>query len=485
MATEIKLPEIGEGIDSAEVAQVLVSEGDEVEKDQPLLEIESEKATTEVPSSESGTVATIHVAAGDTIKPGDVLVTLNGKGEDPGDKEENAKEEKETAKDEEKADDEKQADESPEDEKATDDESEQKDPHSKKAKREKAESGNAEKKEPKQEQKKREKQDEPDSESTDDTDDDQPNEPDTASASHGDVAASPAVRRFAREVNVELDDVDGSGPGGRITRDDVQREASAGVTGTAAADETEVAGQPSSDPWGNVHVERLTKLQATMAQRMHDSWTTIPRVTNFDDADVTELENLRQANQDDYAEQGIKLTMLPLVIKAVALALKRHPTLNAALDIDQGEVTFKDYVNIGVAVDSERGLVVPSLHHADLSPVPKIARRLNELSDLARANKLRREDLLGSTFTISNLGAIGGTYATPIINPPEVAILLLGRARKRRVFVHADDDEEQARLMMPLSLSYDHRLVDGATAARFLNELIEYLEAPGRLLMAP
>jgi pyruvate dehydrogenase E2 component (dihydrolipoamide acetyltransferase) len=208
----------------------------------------------------------------------------------------------------------------------------------------------------------------------------------------------------------------------------------------------------------------------------------IPRVTNFDDADVTELEKIRQASKADYAAAGVKLTSMPFVIKAVAQALRANPRINAAVDLEAGQVIYKQYYNIGVAVDTERGLVVPSLRGADELSISEIARELSALAERVRSGKFDVKDTQGSTFTISNMGAIGGTYSTPIINLPEVAILLIGRSRKMPVM---RGEEIKPRLMMPLSLSYDHRVVDGADAARFLNDVISYLEAPSRLLLAP
>jgi pyruvate/2-oxoglutarate dehydrogenase complex dihydrolipoamide acyltransferase (E2) component len=268
--------------------------------------------------------------------------------------------------------------------------------------------------------------------------------------------------------------------GGRITREDVLavvRQASRSARDAAAG-----AGGSESDEWGPIRIEKISKIRATIAQKMHQSWTSVPRVTNFDDADVTELERIRQVSKADYAAKGIKLTSMPFVVKAVAMALKDHPVVNASIDMQQGRVIYKQYINIGIAVDSERGLVVPSLRHADQLSISEIARQIVTLADSVREGAFQIEDLRGSTFTISNLGAIGGTYSTPIINTPEVAVLLVGRARKLPVVV---DDEVQVRLMMPLSLSYDHRLVDGAAAARFLNDVIDYLTTPSRLLLAP
>jgi pyruvate/2-oxoglutarate dehydrogenase complex dihydrolipoamide acyltransferase (E2) component len=208
---------------------------------------------------------------------------------------------------------------------------------------------------------------------------------------------------------------------------------------------------------------------------------TIPHLTNFDDADVTELEHLRKASAAEYAKSNLKLTALAFVIKAVSLSLRQHPTVNASIDTEKGEIVYKDYVNVGLAVDTPRGLVVPVLRDCDQLSIPQIAQAIADTAEKAKSSQYGIEDLRGGTFTISNLGAVGGAYSTPIINWPEVAILLLGRSRKMPV-IH--EDKIESRLMMPLSLSYDHRIIDGAMAARFLNEVIGYLESPGRLLLA-
>ena len=212
------------------------------------------------------------------------------------------------------------------------------------------------------------------------------------------------------------------------------------------------------------------------------SKATAAHVTNFDDADITELEQIRQSSKKDYAAAGIKLTSMPFVVRSVAQALRYHPTINAALDMDVNEIVYKQYVNVGVAVDTERGLVVPVIRNADTLGIPQVAREIVHFAEKSRDGKLGMDDMRGGTFTISNLGAIGGTYSTPVINVPEVAILLVGRSREMPV---VKDGEVKIRLMMPLSLSYDHRLVDGAAAARFLNDVKGYLETPSRLLIAP
>jgi pyruvate/2-oxoglutarate dehydrogenase complex dihydrolipoamide acyltransferase (E2) component len=301
------------------------------------------------------------------------------------------------------------------------------------------------------------------------------------------VAAGPAIRRFAREVGVDLSTVQGTGENGRIVREDVLKvvregagsrsSAAAGAAGAVAP-----AAGGESDGYGPVHIEKMPKIRQTIAKKMHESWTTCPRVTNFDDADVTQLEQIRQSSKADYAAEGVKLTTMPFLIKSVAMALKAHPTINASIDLDAGQIIYKDYVNIGIAIDTERGLVVPNLRNADKMGIPDIARALGDMASGVRDGNFAVDDLRGGTFTISNLGAIGGTFSTPIINTPETAILLVGRSRKMPVVV--ENDEVAVRLMMPLSLSYDHRLIDGGAAARFLNEVIGYLEAPSRLLLA-
>jgi pyruvate dehydrogenase E2 component (dihydrolipoamide acetyltransferase) len=309
---------------------------------------------------------------------------------------------------------------------------------------------------------------------------------------HDNPAAGPATRRFARELGVDLARVHGSGPEGRITREDiiaVVRQSNPTVVPPATqpqpvdrAAPPAPAGEIDHDNWGPIRREQATRIRRTIAAKMHESWSTIPRVTNFDDADITELEEKREASKEDYARSGIKLTNMPFIMKAVALALKKHPLVNASYDDEHGFIIYKDYVNLGVAVDTERGLVVPVVRGVDKLSVPEIARALAQVVQKVRTSEFGLEDLRGGTFSISNLGSVGGTYSTPIINYPEVAILLAGRARKMPVVV---DDQIDIRLMLPLSLSYDHRLVDGATAARFLNDVIAYLQSPTRLLLAP
>jgi pyruvate dehydrogenase E2 component (dihydrolipoyllysine-residue acetyltransferase) len=484
MPIEVKLPNLGEGIDTGDVLELLVKEGDIVAKDQGIIELETGKATLQVPSSAAGKVAKIHVHAGQSIPPGTLLLTLDtaaaegtkggGRATEAGKRESGPSRRKAESAERQIAG----PAPAPQTQKAagTQHSVHPRSPASPSASKESTPTS----------------QSPPAQESAPvppvpKTVGPQPHAPspelpaDLPESTHdgGGVAAGPAVRRFAREVGVDLSRVTGTGPGGRINRDDVLavvRQASQ-TAASAARQSTATA----RDAWGPIRPEKMTKIRKTIAAKMHESWTTCPRVTNFDDADVTELERLRVSSKDDYAKQGIKLTSLPFVIKAVASALKHHPTINASLDLEHEQIVYKEYINIGIAVDTERGLVVPSLRGADALSIPDIARALAQLSESVRDGSFTVADLAGSTFTISNLGAIGGTYSTPIINTPEVAILLVGRSRKMPVVV---DDQIAVRLMMPLSLAYDHRLVDGATAARFLNDVIDYLEAPSRLLLA-
>jgi pyruvate dehydrogenase E2 component (dihydrolipoamide acetyltransferase) len=285
-------------------------------------------------------------------------------------------------------------------------------------------------------------------------------------------------------LGVDLRRVRPTGTGGRITTEDIRayiRETNEQVAATMPRGVTP-PGAPDTDDFGGVRIEKLSRMRQTIARNMIQSYTTIPQLTNFDDADVTELEDMREQSKADYADRGIKLTALPFVVKAVASALRRHPIVNASVDMENNQIIYKEYVNIGIAVDTERGLVVPVLRDADRKSISQIASEIDELATTVRDGKFDLELLKGGTFTISNLGAIGGTYSTPLINPPQVAILLIGRTRTVPQIV---DDALCPRLLMPLSITYDHRLVDGAAAGRFLNEVKGFLAAPGRLLLAP
>jgi pyruvate dehydrogenase E2 component (dihydrolipoamide acetyltransferase) len=439
MATEFKLPDLGENIASGDVVTVFVSEGDVVKPGQALLEVETDKAVIEVPCPPGGRIAQVLVKKGDTVKVGQTLVVLDAAGAAAAPA--------------------KPAPQAPA-------------PAPVPAPASKPVAAQAP----------------------------APVQPapaapvavasspraavvETEAAATAAVdPAGPAVRRLARELGVDLGRVRGSGPAGRIVREDVITAVrQAGGQGTATRSRTSDTGATERDDWGPVRREQLSRMRKTIAANMVRSVSTIPHLTNFDDADVTELEHLRKASAQEYAKSNVKLTALGFVIKAVSLSLRQHPVVNASIDMEKGELVYKDYVNIGLAVDTARGLVVPVLRNCDEMSIPQIAQAVADTAEKAKNSQYGIEDLRGGTFTISNLGAIGGTYSTPIINWPEVAILLVGRSRKIPV---VRDDRIEARLMMPLSLSYDHRVIDGAAAARFLKEVIGYLESPGRLLLA-
>lgn len=462
MAIDVKLPELGDGIESGDVLEIFVSEGEDVTRDQGLLELETDKATVTVPSPSAGKIAKILVKAGQSVAIGEVIVQLDGDGATAAPAPAAAPQPEAAA-----------PPPAPEPPAAPE-------PPPAAAPVAAAPAPAPPKPAPPAPA---------------------PTPPAQAVAapapnSSGSVAASPAIRRFAREVNVDLASVQGTGDGGRITRDDVLRAVREGSRTTSAAIVTSaqpvarpagpstegLPGDSAQDDYGPVRVERLSKIRKTIGAQMHASWSTVPRVTNFDDADVTDLETFRKSSKDDYAAQGIKLTTMPFLIKAVATALRHNPSLNAIIDSENDKIVYRDYVNLGIAVDTERGLVVPNIRHADSMGIPDIAKALADLAARVRGGDFGVNELRGGTFTISNLGAIGGTYSTPIVNVPEVAILLVGRTRKLPVVM--EDDSIQARQMMPLSLSYDHRLVDGGAATRFLNDVIAYLEAPSRLLLA-
>jgi pyruvate dehydrogenase complex dihydrolipoamide acetyltransferase long form len=443
MATEVKTPDLGDGIDSGDVLEILVNVGDSINKGDGIIELETDKATVTVPSDASGVVTKILVEEGDTATIGTALIELEAKDSAaPAPQMEQPTEPSQTAA-------------APPAETPTPATPTPAAPV--RATPDPAPAATV--------------AETPSTES-----------PETTSGGSV-VAAGPAIRRFAREVGVDLGIVSGSGQDGRITRDDVLavvRGKSANHGQAAQANGEPPAGE--TDGYGPVTYQKMSRMRKTIAEQMHKSWTTVPRVTNFDDADITDLEEFRQSSKADYAAQGIKLTTMPFLIKSIAMALKMHPEINASVDMEKGQICLKNYVNIGIAVDTDRGLVVPSLRNADKMSIPDVARALGKIAESSRTGDFSVEDLRGSTFTISNLGAIGGTYSTPIINVPEAAILLVGRSRKLPVVV---GDEIVPRLMMPMSLSYDHRLIDGAAAARFLNEIIAYLNAPSRILLAP
>ena len=427
MNMDFRLPELGENVTSGDVVNVLVREGDVIAGNDGVIELETDKAVIEIPCPHAGKVTKIHVSKGQTIKVGEPVLSVEA--------EEPIK------------------------------------PRPAAAPAPSPESANAP----------------------------SANSPSAIHHPPSVVPAGPEARRLARASGVDLSHIQGTGKGGRITVEDVRAAAQGPHPSTLPKGEgTEEAAHPSTlpkeegteeaavpnkpvrDAHGPVRRERMSKIRRTIAAQMVKSASTIPHVTNFDNADVTELDRIRKTVPPAYLDPEVRLTALPYVVKAVALALQQHPVLNASLDEEQEEIVYKQYVNLGVAVDTPRGLVVPVIHDADQKAVLQIAKELTQLAARARSAEFTVNELRGGTFTISNLGAVGGAYSTPIINHPEVAILLLGRSRWMPT-VHEDNIEK--RLILPLSLSYDHRVVDGAAAARFLADLIGYLQSPGKLLL--
>jgi pyruvate dehydrogenase E2 component (dihydrolipoamide acetyltransferase) len=449
MSIEFKLPELGENIESGDIVNILVEEGETIEPNQGVFEVETDKAVVEIPCSDGGKISKIHVAKGDTVDVGQTLLTI-----EPGDDEDD-----EEVADEQQADEAEQADTGSEE----------------KAKQPAAAEGPP----PSQEQPARPAEKQPSGKARASA---------TAERGNGPLPAGPAARRVARELGVDLHRIQGSGGRGRITVEDVEAAAAGGGApgGGAAApvgvpEAVTPPGSQEQDNYGTVYRDKISQIRRTIARQMAKSASTIPHVTNFDDADVTDLEQLRKGVPKGYLGEDVKLTPMPFVMRAVAVALRHHPMLNASLDEENDQIIYKGYVNLGVAVDTPRGLVVPVIRDIDQMGIAQIAREVGSLARRARDAQFAIEELRGGTFTISNLGAVGGTYSTPIINHPEVAILLLGRSRWMPVM---RDGSMTPRLMMPLSLSYDHRLVDGAAAGRFLNEVIDLLQSPGKLLLA-
>ena len=513
MASPVNLPELGDGIESGDVLDIFVSEGDVIEAGQDIVEMETDKATVPVPSDVAGKVVKICVSEGDSVPIGGALIEVEAASGAAAEGPAPTEPPQATMP---KADvDSVPAAQSEQPRPQTDSPAISRQSGSGTAVPATPPTGTTSPADASQSQSSQGQSSQAQSS--------QAQPPATASesassasgsassAAAGSIAAGPAIRRFAREVGVDLGSVSGSGDNGRITRDDVlsvvRRNGSGGggaassassggasaparpanrtsptPAGRPGGDAEGLPGTPGSDDHGPIRVERMSKIRKTIARQMEASWSSVPRVTNFDDADVTDLERLRQSSKEDYAAQGLKLTTMPFLIKAVATSLRRHPALNAVIDGENDQLIYKDYANIGIAVDTDGGLMVPVLRNVDAMGIPEIARQLAGIAAKARGGGIAISDMRGGSFTISNLGAIGGQYSTPIVNVPEVAILLVGRSRKQAVVM--PDDSIQPRLMMPLSLSYDHRLVDGATAGRFLNEVIGLLQAPSRLLLA-
>jgi pyruvate dehydrogenase E2 component (dihydrolipoamide acetyltransferase) len=451
-ASEFKLPELGENISQGDLVRLMIAPGTKVSEGQPVMELETDKAVIEVPSSISGVVKEVKVKEGEKIKVGQVIFTLEGGAPVPAEttRARNAPVEHVSGQ------------------------------HGARLAFQAAIRAEG----------KTEEQALPP---------DQPHPSETAAFSMptqlGKVAgtehrqaipAAPHVRRFAREVGVDIYEVKGTGPGGRINEDDVKMYAKSLLSAAAAAAQAPPrAGHfaqpqlPDFGKWGKIERVSMRGVRRKTAEHLAESWNTIPHVTQHDRADITELEQLRARFAPKAEEAGGKMTVTAIALKVCAAALKVFPQFNASIDIEKEEIVYKQYISIGVAADTDRGLLVPVIREVDKKNIVELAVELSQLSKKARDKKLTPADMEGGTFTITNLGGIGGVGFTPIVNHPEVAILGLSRSRMEPEWIESKEGGKfEPRLILPLSLSYDHRLIDGADAARFLRWIAEAFEQP-------
>ncbi|HEY7498450.1 MAG TPA: 2-oxo acid dehydrogenase subunit E2 [Vicinamibacterales bacterium] len=459
MSTNFTLPELGENIAAGDVVRVLVSPGDVVTKDQPLLELETDKATIEVPSTVSGTVKEVKVKQGEKVKVGQVVLTVDdGGGAAAGPKEKEAK-----------PPDAKEQDAKPKAAKP------EKAPAGEKPKPQPvgaAEEGGLSQEMPEARPKRGEVVDIRGAARNT-----PPAPPPQPEAEAGPAApAAPSVRRLARELGVDIQRVPGSGPEGRISIDDVQAFVRSALSGGGApAPGAPASPLPDFSKWTEVERKPMSNIRRKTAEHLSRAWVTIPHVTQHDRADITLLESLRKQYSPQAEKAGGKLTMTAIALKIVGGALQRFPQFNASVDLAKNEIVYKKSIHVGVAADTERGLLVPVIRDVDRKGVLQLAVELGQASEKARAGKLSLDEMQGGGFTITNLGGIGGTSFTPIVNWPEVAILGISRGAREPVYV---EDRLEPRLMLPLSLSYDHRVIDGADAARFLRWVAEAFEQP-------
>jgi pyruvate dehydrogenase E2 component (dihydrolipoamide acetyltransferase) len=468
MPTEFKIPELGENVSSGDVVRVLVNAGDTIAKDQPVLELETDKATIEVPSSVSGTIQEIRVKQGEKVKVGQTVLTVD----------EGAKAEKKTAP-QPKAERDAAAKPKPQPAGAPEEGGlSQRAPEQVAepsadaagrgaAERESGKGETATESEPAARPKRGEVVDISRG----------ARQPAAATADEAAPApappAAPSVRRLARELGVEIGRVAGSGPDGRISADDVQAYVRGALSsgGTAPAP----ASLPDFTRWGEVERKPMSNIRRSTSEHLSRAWNTVPHVTQHDKADVTATETLRQQYGPQAELAGGKLTVTAIALKIVATAMRRFPQFNASIDVARNEIVYKSSIHIGVAVDTMRGLLVPVIRDVDRKGIVELSVELAKASDKARSGKLSPDEMQGGGFTITNLGGIGGTAFTPIVNWPEVAILGMSRSASEPFW---NGESFEPRLMLPLSLSYDHRLIDGADAARFLRWVCDAFEQP-------
>jgi len=466
---EFRLQDPGEAIHEAEIQEVLVSPGDRVEEGQTVFVIETDKAAVEIPVPFSGTVADIPVKPGDMVRVGELLMTVEEEGA--------AAAEAETAPPPEP---EEKPEEPEEPEKEAAEQPVPKEPEEPEEAEKPAAPSREERPEEKPEERPPEPAERPAAEAREDA------APQRRAG--GPVPAVPATRRLARELGVDLRAVEPSGPDGRVTDADVRAHAEGRrerPAAPAAAEAPAPAALPDFERWGPVERRPLRSLRRATAKHMALSWSQIPHVTHQDLVDITELERFRQRHEADVEAAGGKLTVTVFAVKAAAAALAAFPTFNASYDAEAEEVILKQYVHIGVALDSDRGLMVPVLRDVDRKSVAELAVELTRMSDRLRDSAPSSDDLRGGTFSVTNVGGLGGTGFTPIVNHPQVAILGLARARLEQVVTGTLDAPDTAvRLMLPVCVAFDHRVNDGADAARFTSRIAQLLADPERFALS-
>jgi pyruvate dehydrogenase E2 component (dihydrolipoamide acetyltransferase) len=472
LVTDFTLPELGENIASGDVLRVLVKPGDVLTKDQPVLELETDKATIEVPSSVAGKVKEVRVKAGDKVKVGQAILSIQEEAaaaapsaatEKPAPKPEPAPAPTAEASRKESGT---HADiDEPETSTAAAGANENTGPAAR------SRSGAGGEKVVDFSRAARASTESP------------------AAPELPPAPAAPSVRRMARELGVDINEVPGTGPAGRISSDDVKAHVSRLVTSPASGSAASVQALPDFSQWGEIERQPMRAVRRKTAEHLTAAWASIPHVTQHDVADVTALEELRKRYSKPVEAAGGNLTVTAIAVKIVAAALKVFPQFNASIDVAAEEIVYKKYVNIGIAVDTDRGLLVPVIRDVDTKNITQVSVELAQLSEKARNRKLSLQEMQGGCFSISNLGGIGGTAFTPIVNAPEVAILGISRARMEPVWRagaenesgvsgHQQNGQFVPRLMLPLSLSYDHRIVDGADGIRFLRWVVEAFEQP-------
>ncbi len=475
---KVELPFLAEGIEGGDVVQVLVHEGDQVTEGQSLIELETDKATVPVPAPAAGKVSRVLVRKGDHLKVGQALIELDGEGQAAS-----------HSASQETAGTTKPSDKKPSEEKSAN----KKTPSQPAASKTAPPSAPTPQPEPAAEAahaKSVEEREQPPAQSS--------SAPSSAASpkaappaqkwsraghtedrspsSGAGIAAAPSVRRLARELGVELALVKGSEAGGRITAEDVKayvRERTRRAGSPSGKDGQDARGNVFSTMYGSERREAIPSLRRKIAATVTQAWTTIPHVHQFQDADITDLLALHKRYAPQFKEKGAILTLTSLFLKAVTHALKLHPQFNATLDLTNGEVIYKEYYNIGVAVETPDGLIVPVIHHVDQKDLLQISQELADLAERTRARTVKLEELRGATFTVSNMGGLGAGPFTPIVYPPQVAILGCGKGRRQPVY---RDGQFIPRMMLPLCVAYDHRLIDGADGARFTNEIVKVLE---------